>query len=89
MKAKIYKLPRAKVRGLPEANVAVSPGVVDGVPQVLAILRVLDVFEIPDTAASLRINVAEARDLAKRLILAADQAEAMAADLGLKKEKDS
>lgn len=72
------KMNNAKVAGIPEAEVAVSPMALDnGMPQVFVGISAV-ATHVKDAVGSLRLSPAEARDLAARLVAVAEQAESLA-----------
>ncbi len=76
----MYVKTPAKVSGIPAARVASSPGVTDqGMAQVMTVISALDVYDIPTVVASLRMSITEARDVAARIVAAADEADRLAA----------
>jgi hypothetical protein len=69
------------VTGIPAAQVITTPGVTGmGASQVIVCVSALDSHGLPDVVASVRLSVAEARDLAARLIATADEADSLLAN---------
>ncbi len=74
---------RKKVTGIPDARLAIAPGVSDlGAPGVTANISALDAHGFPEAVATLRLSPDEARDLAARLVEGAAVAESIAARAG-------
>ncbi len=69
-----------KVTGIPNALVAVSSGTTNlGASQVVVFLSAVDAYKMAEVVSSLRLSSAEARDLAVRLVAAADKGDEQAA----------
>jgi hypothetical protein len=61
-----------KLKGIPNARAIVSSGETSlGARQVVLHIDALDAYAIPEAVASLRLSVAEAEDLAARIVAAA------------------
>lgn len=73
MRTMTVKTP-AKVSGVPDAEVSVSPAEFDGQQKVLAYVRAVTPMD-SKVVAQLAMSPAAARDLAARLVVAADKAE--------------
>ena len=68
----------AKMVGIPEAEVAVSPmTLANGMPNVFMSLSAVAIHA-KDVVCTLRLSPAEARDLAARLVITADAADVLA-----------